>query len=149
MTRDAYPLTPVEGIRERAEASATEALATALNALAERGRERAEALHALGAHRRRVQEAPDESRTTAAAWAREQAYRDRQREHEHALEAALELAAVRESRAREVVREARKALGHAAKERAVVSAHRERWQAGVNRERNRREEDEQEEWASR
>ncbi|MFK7988234.1 MAG: hypothetical protein AB8I08_19595 [Sandaracinaceae bacterium] len=152
MTRpqDSYPLAAVEGLRERAETSATEALADALRELVAREQQRSEAIAALGAHRQ--QEAGrdrEQARTTAAAWAVEELYRARQREHERTLEDAVDDAAEAEKQARAVVRRARKALGGAAQERAVVAAHRGRWQADKDRERDRREEDELETWSSR
>lgn len=147
MSRDPYPLAPVEAVREHAENRAAEALGEALSQLARAERARAEAIAELGQHRRREHGRPERgsaSAVTAAAWAREGDYRARQRREEILLEGALERAVRAEREAREAVRQARLALGKKATETAVVRAHRERWEHEARREEERREQGEAE-----
>ncbi|GAB5545719.1 MAG: hypothetical protein SangKO_054790 [Sandaracinaceae bacterium] len=149
-----YPLEALDLVRREAERGAERQLVEALEARSRAEAAVTEARATLTAHRRdeaarRAQTDRATGPTSSAALLREEAFRRRQDREERRLAAALEQALRREAEARGEVEHARSALNDAAVERVVVERHRARWDADLQKRRERESEEELAEAARR
>ena len=148
MSEGGYPLEAARTVRAYAEDAAGQSLADALHTREKRRLDRNAAEASLDGHRtqeaERARLAGVPARQTAMAVQREAAYRTRQREREGVLQGKLDRTRKAERDADAAVTGARRALGNAAAERAVVEKHHERWAGKRKAAKEKAEENERE-----